>query len=165
MRGAHLDYVGRRWHGLPVSGDEWLFKDLAVLEAVRDLEEEAPVGQQFTASDVASRLALDLDACMKLLLRLARADYIDADPVTTASGVHEVYVVGLAERGRRAVGQWPSSDPWTNLVELLGQQIEAEPDEDKRSKLLKFRDGVLTSGRGVGLSLLTKYLEQQAGLG
>jgi len=50
------------------------------------------------------------------------------------------------------------------LVDLLSQQIDQEQDEDKRTRLIKIRDGVLSAGRGIGVTLLTKYLEQQAGL-
>jgi len=75
-----------------------------------------------------------------------------------------MHITGLSERGRRAVGQWPSEDPWAGLVDLLGKQIAEEQDPIKRGKLQRFLEGVLSSGKAVGVSVLTKYVEQQAGL-
>lgn len=143
-------------------GDEWLSEDLPVLRAVRELEDR--LGAQFRADDVVEVTGFDRARTMQLLMRLARAGYLDAEPLETMAGLRDVFVSGLAERGRRAVGQWPSEDPWAGLVDLLSRQIEEEPDANKRSKLVKFRDGVLASGRDVGVSLLTKFAEQQAGL-
>lgn len=145
--------------------DEWLTEDLPILHAVRQLEDENDPGATFRVQDIAPVAGVeDQSRVVKLLVRLARADYLDGDPLETMSGVHDVFVQGLTERGRRAVGQWPSQDPWAGLVELLSQQIDQEPDEDKRTRLIKVRDGVLSAGRGIGVTLLTKYLEQQAGL-
>jgi len=145
--------------------DEWLTDDLPVLHAVRDLEEESEPGIPFTAAALAERVAFDQKRTIKLLTRLARADYIDGQSVDTMAGILDYYVDGLTERGRRAVGQWPSNDPWAGLVELLSTQIEAEQDDERRTRLVKLRDGVLSAGRGVGIALFTKFLEQQAGLG
>jgi hypothetical protein len=145
--------------------DEWASEDLPVLEAVRKLERMLPAGQYMDGQSVANVTGFEHGRVIHLTNRLVKANYLLGEAMTIDTGViHEVYVTGLAERGRRVIGQWPSEDPWANLIDLLQRQIDEEPDAERHGKLVRFRDGVLSGGRAIGVSLLTKYLEQQAGL-
>lgn len=144
--------------------DVWLTEDLPFLHAVRAAEDEAPPGASVSIKDNQEHFDLELDKALKVATRLMKADYIDAKPLETMAGTLDVYVDGLTERGRRAVGQWPSDDPWASLVELLSQQIEEEQDEAKKGKLVRFRDAVLTGGREVVTSVLTEMAKQQMGI-
>ena len=145
--------------------DVWLTEDLPFLRIVRGLEDQAEPGELISLSQNMLIFDLEHGKGLKIGLRLHAAGYLSGEPLETASGVHDFYVTGLTERGRRAVGQWPSDDPWANLVDLLSRQIEQEPDPDKRGRLVKIRDGVLAAGREISTSLLTTYLTQQAGMG
>jgi hypothetical protein len=149
---------------LSLVSDEWMSRDLPVLHAIRELEAEAAPGERLRVPQLVERTGFGERDVLKLLLRLQQANYLDGEPVATLQGVHDFRTSGLTDRGRRAVGQWPSEDPWAALVDLLSRQIEQEQDEDKRSRLVKLREGVLSAGRTVGVSLFTTFLQQQAGL-
>jgi hypothetical protein len=80
------------------------------------------------------------------------------------SGNRFVQILGLTERGRRAVGQWPSGDPFTNLLQLLDQRIDDVTDPGERSRLTKVRDSLLGMSRDVATSLFTAWAQQRLGI-
>lgn len=143
--------------------DVWLTQDLPFLQVVRAAEEEAEAGDYIRLETIGLKAGIDFDLAKKLCLRLGRAGYLYYKPLDSAGGLITAMVEGLTE-SRRAVGQWPTDDPWAFLVELLSQQIEDEQDEAKKGKLIRFRDAVLTGGREVITSVLTEMAKQQMGM-
>lgn len=70
----------------------------------------------------------------------------------------------LGERGARAVGAWPAEDPYENLLALLQRRISEEPDEERKSKLRQFRDGVQDVGKSVAGDVLAALIKAGTGL-
>ncbi len=64
----------------------------------------------------------------------------------------------LAPAGARAVGLWPSSDPYEALLALLDRRVVEAPDEDTRSRLRRVRDTITGLGRDVGSNLIANVL-------
>ena len=56
--------------------------------------------------------------------------------------------------GMRAVGAWPSDDPYDALVGLLERHIEGNADEVKRSKLRALQSSVAEVGKATVAGLL-----------
>jgi hypothetical protein len=146
----------------------WESRDLAVLEVIRAAEIKASDTGYAVLRDPQS-LAAELDLPRHEILASLR-DLAEAQPPyvigTDASDISEWYLtdIRLTERGRRAVGQWPSEEAYDALLQLLSQEIDAEPEAEKRRGLEKMRDGVLQAGREVGVALLTAWAKAQAGL-
>ena len=46
--------------------------------------------------------------------------------------------IGLREKGRRAVGQWPPDDAFDALIARLDARILSTADDDARSRLKRF---------------------------
>lgn len=65
----------------------------------------------------------------------------------------------LTEKGARAIGMWPSEDPYEALVALLESRIREETDEDQRSRLRKLRDSLREVGKGVAVGVLTELVK------
>jgi hypothetical protein len=90
-----------------------------------------------------------------------RADFGDADQ---QSGSESAYELRLTERGFRAVGAWPSADPYDRLMNLLAERIDAEDQPEAKGKLERFRESVQSIGREVLVGVLTSLAKQSAGL-
>ena len=70
----------------------------------------------------------------------------------------------MTERGFRAVGAWPSADPYDQLMKLLAERIDAEDEPEVKSKLERFRESIQGIGRDVIVGVLTSLAKQGAGL-
>lgn len=70
----------------------------------------------------------------------------------------------LTERGYRAVGAWPSADPYDQLMKLLAERIDAEDQPEVKGKLERFRESVQGIGREVLVGVLTSLAKQSTGL-
>lgn len=68
----------------------------------------------------------------------------------------------LTERGARAVGLWPSDDPYELLVALLDRQIAAEDSDDERTRLQRLRATVRDVGKGTVTALLVELIKAGA---
>jgi hypothetical protein len=65
---------------------------------------------------------------------------------------------GLAERGLRLLGYWPAEDPYEALLQRLEQRIDEEPEPERKSRLQRLRDGLISLGRDVGSDLIASVL-------
>ena len=94
------------------------------------------------------------------LQSLARGDYVDVtdDGPDQADGPR---LFALTDKALQLVAGWPSTTGEAALQKLLAEldeRIEAEPDEEKRGKLVSLRDGLLDVGNDVAAGVLTKVL-------
>jgi hypothetical protein len=100
------------------------------------------------------------DARTALVLRhLADGGYIRT--VHETDQIPEPSVFALEERALQLVAGWPSTSGEAALEKLLAvldERIAAEPDEERRSRLEKLRDGVVAAGRDVAVGVLTSVL-------
>ena len=88
----------------------------------------------------------------------------DAGFITDAGIDYPVVPMEVTERGRRAVGLWPSDE--VDLAVFLDEAIDEalqDADAGERSKLTRLKAAAGDVGKAV-TGLLTKILMKQAGL-
>jgi hypothetical protein len=64
--------------------------------------------------------------------------------------------IQLLERGLRAVGVWPG-DSYDAVLAIVSHQLAVEPDEDRKNRLQKHREGLVGVGRDVVTGVLTAF--------
>jgi hypothetical protein len=138
-------------------GDEPMVKstwerDAQVMEAIRSFERDRP--DERTGQRLSKLTDLDQGEIDEILVSLADADYVHARDEPSAAELHWWWDIRLRERGRRAVGQWPSEDPAQALIQLLEERVALTEDPVERSRLEK----VLGTVRDVGTSVLSGVL-------
>jgi hypothetical protein len=71
----------------------------------------------------------------------------------------------LLERGARAVGQWPTDDPYEALLALIDERLlDANLDEETQTKLQRFRNALIDVGKGAAGGLLAALIRSSVGL-
>jgi hypothetical protein len=80
--------------------------------------------------------------------RLVRAGYLNAIDAHSAGGDYWLEIQ-LAERGRRAIGSWPSNELGAALLAVLDERIAEAEGPEERSRWLRLRDGAAGVGQGV----------------
>lgn len=68
--------------------------------------------------------------------------------------------IGLREKGRRAVGQWPAYDAYDAFLTRLQRRLEETTDAAERSRLERFRDGAIALGREVVAELIADVIRR-----
>jgi hypothetical protein len=141
----------------------WDDRDFPILQAVQRLTIDA----RTTELDpiVAEVGALPREVVSDALIRLQEAGYIvgyyppsaDADP-------SDWWDVRLAERGRRAVGQWPPSDEFAAIVEALDRFVDRQDNPQDRSRAERIRAAVLDGGKDLAINLGATVAAKWAGL-
>jgi hypothetical protein len=142
--------------------DTWIARDFPIIEAV--VATEGP--NDITVGQLASLLSMEQREVILGVRALKEASYLSADPVYAAEEFLplDYHDIRPLERGRRAVGQWPSEDAYEDFFATIERAIEDEPDGDERTRLERVRDFVATTGKTVWTGLLLEYLKQRAGL-
>lgn len=152
-----------------LNDESWYSRALPILEAVRDVEstDESYLLQIGTLAD---RTGLDPRHVVVEVERLLDGSYLSGKltKLMTGGDVRPWHVsnVRLAPLGARAVGLWPSNDPYEVLLALLERRLAEAPDEDTRSRLRKIRDTITGLGRDVGTNVIANLLVEvgRAGL-
>jgi DNA-binding MarR family transcriptional regulator len=139
----------------------WEEREQPILEAIYDAEES---GHQSDLAEIAAATSLDPAIVQRSARDLLDANFINGAHLMMGGGVFEMSNIRLLERGRRAIGQWPSQDPFDNLMHLLEAKIATEKDPEKRSKLERFAGQVGEVGKDIVTGVLTALVRQTAGL-
>ena len=139
----------------------WNERELKILEAVARCEEsdEINVG----VADLANRAALDPQTTARGVRALVDAGYMTGADASTLDG-YDLLAPRLLERGRRAIGQWPSEQTFEAFLQALDEQIVETEDPLERSRLEKLRAAAADVGKGVVGAVLTAIIKQQTGL-
>ena len=139
----------------------WEYRELAILEAVAQTDIDGPsamsYGELREVLDISERdLFLGIRA-------LYEGGYIQAD--FHPNGPTEIYGIELRERGRRAVGQWPSDDDaYGNLLQLLEERAAAEPDPDRKSRFLRVINVLEDVGANTVGGVLATLIQRAGGM-
>jgi hypothetical protein len=140
----------------------WQQRELPMLEAIRDAQE---AGEDVRLDLLIKRLELDERQVKLTFRRLLDAGYVDAHVQSAADDpLFTVYDITLQEPGLRAVEVWPSEDAYANLITMLEEQLEAETEPEKRSKVKALLVGVTTAGREVVTEVAAAWMRQRIGL-
>jgi predicted ArsR family transcriptional regulator len=127
--------------------DRWTTRDFPVLRHVAHLV-EVDRADEIRSEEVAERLGIDEDDALHSIIALHDAGYIEGLRADTLGGRY-ISATGLTERGRRAVGIWPSGESVDALVDALRQAEEATDDPEERGALRRAASAVLGVGRDV----------------
>lgn len=132
-----------------MADDTWTTVEKPVLEAIASLEEEFD-HRAIDDVRVQERSGLDAVTVRRSLRKLAQADYLAGHEVETFD---EWTMMGiqLTAPARRAVGQWPSSDPVESFLQILDRLIEAEPDPAEQGTPAGVAEGRRRRGQGRAL--------------
>jgi hypothetical protein len=145
--------------------DTWDNRAVPILEHVATLE---ATGAPFNLPHVAETLGCSRSEVQIEVDRLRSGGYLGGDLVQKGDGAGGIVVWDfrrprLLEKGSRAVGQWPSDDPYDALLSLIEQRLDDETDPETRTKLERLRATLLDVGKGVAGGILGSLI--RAGLG
>jgi endonuclease III-like uncharacterized protein len=135
--------------------------DQRVLAAVVELYEKD--GHHVRRSEVHAAVDdLDQNAVDQSLRRLSDASYILGRGTGQAA---VVAIVGVTEKGLRASGFWPSKDEaFERMLRTLEEEVEREPDPEKKSKRRAFLEGMRGLGREVAVEIISTAVKAGVGL-
>lgn len=137
----------------------WSAEELPLLEAIRTAEANSSVGP-VDATRLVHELDLAGDTITRVLRNLHQAGYVAGRSRHVRAGSpEELYEVELTEKGRQAVGQWPTADSMVEgFIEAL-RAVAAESDDSGESASLNkvadtFQDVLKSTAGGLLLGLL-----------
>jgi hypothetical protein len=139
----------------------WLSQELPILEAIRRAEIS---GDNVDSAAAAAVPGLPRERYMTIIESLNDASYLEARILPGDNQIMSVHVLRLMERGRRAVGQWPSEDVFEAFLELLKNRIEETDNDVEKGRLRRALESMTAIGRQVGTAVLTDLARQAAGL-
>ena len=146
--------------------DTWGSRDLPVLVEVADLADGLKTVQP---ARVAAATGLNNDQVLAAIQALVHAEYLHEDRSKLGlNGSGEIYLVMPgwlipSERGRRAVGLWPSEQTALDrMVEQLRVIAEdADADDDTRGRARRILDNIVDGGRDIGLAVASAIVTGQ----
>jgi DNA-binding transcriptional MocR family regulator len=142
----------------------WETREKRILQAVvqadlagREIRDTATLAQE---------LRLDAGAVARAVQGLEEGGYLTGANASTFDEGYDLMLIRPTAEARRVVGQWPSQDPYSALLEALELRLQ-EADPAERSRLDKLRTGVLGAGKEVVVQLLADLASRGAfaGLG
>lgn len=139
--------------------DDWFAEDVPFLRALVEMERERRDGPLPFPGDVAVRAGLPLEYGNAVAARLTEGGYLRSNIQRNGAGeIWLIMISAITADGRRAAGQWPSHDPVERLLELLERRIADEPDEQRKSRLVRVRDSVKDLSRDVGTNVVANLI-------
>lgn len=148
--------------------DVWHGRDLPVLIAAARAseQEDGHIG----AAAIGEALGIDESAARRALGALTDAGYLREErPEVHArpgSILHDIPFptwLELTERGRRAVGLWPSGDVADALVDALRQAERATTDPVEQSKVRQAAAALLSVPRDIMVDVTAALIARQMG--
>ena len=146
----------------PPLPDRWHTRDLLVLiETARALDSHTQIDVPKIAADLQFSDD-DVDAAWHALREGEYLRVLKDRPRRGGDGISSFIV--LTERGRRAVGLWPSERGGDELADLLRQAADNVSDPDEQTILRRAAGAVGSVSRGVMTDVVAALVKSQAGL-
>jgi len=143
-------------------GSTWEDRELPLLDAIGRAEER---GEPVSNESLMKATGLDVRRTSLGLRALFDDGYITGADVSLHGGPgFELVGIRLLGPGRRAIGQWPSSDEGRLLIAILEQRIANVSDPAERTGLEQLRDAALGVGHEVLVSVLSAFARSTLGL-
>jgi hypothetical protein len=136
--------------------ESWTTVERPILEAVRRAElagEDVDNAARQAVPDVADQVYA------QTIYSLGQEGCLAITSAAMGGGLLFVTVLHLLPKGRRAIGQWPSGDLGSMFVDELQRQIDAEPNEERKSKLRAVLVAVHNYGQDFAADVLAKMLK------
>jgi hypothetical protein len=138
----------------------WQTRELPILEAIAAAE---AAGEDINSDDIPTATGIPQVAVTGGLRALLDAGMIAGARINTFGGFG-MLMIRLREKGRRAVGQWPTGDPVSDLVRLIEARELAAADPLERGRLRALLDAVVDVGKGTASDLLASLIRQTTGM-
>jgi hypothetical protein len=141
----------------------WQTRERPILEAIAQAEEAGEDARRSSAASIAEWTGLPRPTVVAGLRALVDADMITGQDISTHAG-YDLILIRLREKGRRAVGQWPSGDLAGELIRLLEAEAEATADPVERGRIKALISGAVDVGKGTLSDVLAAFIRQSTGL-
>jgi hypothetical protein len=144
----------------------WETRALPLLHAIAALETTSQ-DEQIEVSVLARMTGISDREAYVELKRLLDAGYLRAqvlDVMGDDVGETGLWDVMQLEKGSRAVGQWPSGDPYEALLALIERRMAEETDPEARGRLDRLRGTLIEVGKGTASGVLAALVRSAAGL-
>jgi hypothetical protein len=139
----------------------WNEREQKILEVVARFEEDDEIN--VGVADLAKAAGLDFENSFERGSGASGRRLHERRGASTLDG-YDLLAPRLLERGRRAIGQWPSEQTFEAFLHALDEQIVETEDPLERSRLEKLRAAAADVGKGVLGAVLTAIIKQQTGL-
>ena len=138
----------------------WDQRERPILDAIARAEDDH---RSINNDGIAGATGLDRGTVDRGLLALVEAEYVTGIEAA-AEELCYLLEVRLLERGRRAVGAWPSQDAGDELLRLLRERAETAVTEEERGRWQR----LVEAAKGLGSKALTEVavalVKREAGL-
>lgn len=142
----------------------WETRDYRVLLAAAEMLDRTG-GGPVEVTDLSSRTNLSEEDVIRAVVALDQGDYIHARVERgMGGGLPWVIATGLTDRGRRAVGLWPSSDSGEALVAALFLAAEQAQSQEDKSRLRRAAESLGGVGRDLMVEVTAAFLARSAGM-
>ncbi len=140
----------------------WEGVDRPILEAIRQAEMDQADAMAYVRAVPPGMSDVDLQVH---LVALYEGNFFEGRPIESAHVRPVIVSISrLTEKGRRAIGQWPSEDALTTFLQMIDDRIASTADEGSRSRWRQLREAVTAVGTGAGANLLAQFLTAGAHL-
>jgi hypothetical protein len=140
----------------------WEDREEPILLAVWRYDEQGET--EIGLAEIAEAAGLDPQLTRRVARALVEEGYMDGASVSLLGGGYELRAPRLRERGRVAIGQWPTQDGYEALLQAVDERIAATSDPAEKTRLERFRAAAGDVGKNVVGALLTAALRGYAGL-
>lgn len=137
----------------------WASRELPILEAIAGAEAQGGAPDLNGVTDLTGLPRMTVEGGLRALVD---ARMITGMDVSTFGG-YGLMDIRLREKGRRAVGQWPSGDTYETLLALISAR-ESEVDSEERGKLHALASSLRDIGKGAASELLAAFVKQATGM-
>lgn len=147
--------------------DRWSSRDLPVLlETARYIDAGHGPVQTLQIAEVMGIPDADVATAWRALTGGHDPYLLAASLGASMADVHpQQLVIDLTERGRRAVGLWPSGESVDAFVEALNQAAEATEDPEEKTLLRRAAGAVTSVSRDIMVDVVAAVVSRQSGLG
>jgi hypothetical protein len=142
--------------------DVWASRDFPVLVATAKLINEGE--RHVMARQLSKSLDLGTDEVLLALDGLVPT-YLTGKPLDSLGGRTDFLVNGITERGRRAVGLWPSGEGVDALVDALRKAENTTDDPEEKTVLRRAAGAVGSVSRDIMVDVVAAVVSRQSGLG
>lgn len=141
--------------------DQWSTRDLPVLIEIARAHN---IDGRKLAPQIQETLGITEDDVHDAVEALHEASYLEAHWANSMGG-RFLLGVKLRERGRRAVGLWPSGESVDALVDALRQAEETTDDPEEKTIIRRAAGAVGSVSREVMVEVMAAVIARQSGIG
>lgn len=139
--------------------DMWTSRDFPVLVAVAKVLDRGD-SRNIQASQVCEATGLSQVQVFAAFDALVPG-YVGGKAADSMGGRQDVFFRGLTERGRRAVGLWPSGETVDALMEALRQAEASTDDPEEKGAIRRAAGALMGVGRDVMTDVMAAVISKQ----